>query len=68
MQRLHNGSRSRLGENQVDTMVIRQIRTVKRAPKHESKVQQVFLLEVAMEGEGGLDTYQYHARPRLWPP
>jgi len=41
-----------LVENQLDTIVIRQIRTVKRAPKYESKVQQVLLLEVAMRGEG----------------
>ncbi|CAF3511601.1 unnamed protein product [Fusarium graminearum] len=42
-----------LVENQLDTIVIRQIRTVKRAPKYESKVQQVLQLEVAMKGEKG---------------
>ena len=40
-----------LVENQLDTIIIRQIRTVKKAPKYESKVQQVLLLEVAMKGE-----------------
>lgn len=52
---LHDGSRPRWLRTEWTQCIVRQNRTVKRAPKHESKVQQVFCWKLPWGRREGRD-------------